>query len=781
MANYPFKINIQYKNGTTLPHYTSSFATDADTAISASDMVGRINLIPVGQTYTQDNVATVMHGSRKFGDANEGSKFISASYTTSPNTGSVVFTDTEDATNDGLDYYTFWGTKVCNVLGLPEGIPIYTETFKLSDDSSNPSNYLSGDVIADGIAIKESFKMAPQGRMRSNLVWDHQFGEGFLQWVSGSASKLLLGYDNVADAYSLSAATAATFNISGVDLLTVGGIATSAPSSNLIKGYDISSGLVYNSSNDLELVSGRSTYSDTAYGKGQILLDSQGHNKMIGDWRIYNEDDDVWDNESTFGDYGLTIKNYSDDAVGTFAGIAFDAGTETNTDAIAGAIAVLRDNATSTLHDGNMIFATNDAYDDGLTERMRITHDGNIGIGTTTPGTGTGAIASTLEIAGYYGRTAHHIGCLVGGYNNIATNAAKSNPIYIIGSSYEPTDAALGNMYGIGFCKSTATFIDSADNSWGLYVAANGAVGAFIAGGPSGAKDSYFNAGNIGIGAANPLSLLHIQQSTDNDDGGIRLYNDNDGTYWSQRVNTSEYLYFQYNGGSYGGHIRNASDVGQIDFTGQHRNSISTGTVNEHTGSIGYIVCADGTYDNLWDNNDNVKQDVKPNINESLPKVKLSNTAYDKTVFGVISELENNYQNTNVSESFTYNESGERILTQTTSSVYVREYNQGSFTSTMEAEDSNDQKLIINSLGEGAIWVSNYSGSLENGDYITSSPIQGLGMKQDDDLLHNYTVAKITQDCTFDMNASASYDAVEFEWSGSNYKRAFVGCTYHCG
>ena len=287
--------------------------------------------------------------------------------------------------------------------------------------------------------------------------------------------------------------------------------------------------------------------------------------------------------------------------------------------------------------------------------------------------------------------------------------------------------------------------------------------------------------GHIGIRATDPLSLLHIQQSTDNDDGGIRLYNVSPGTYWSQRVNSSEYLHFHYNGGSYGGYLKNDSNVGQITFTGQHRNSISTGTVNEHTGSIGYIVCADGTYDNLWDNNDNVKQDVKPNINESLPKVKLSNTAYDKTVFGVISELESNYQNTNVSESFTYNESGERILTQTTSSVYVREYNQGSFTSTMEAEDSNDQKLIINSLGEGAIWVSNYSGSLENGDYITSSPIQGLGMKQDDDLLHNYTVAKITQDCTFDMNASASYDAVEFEWSGSNYKRAFVGCTYHCG
>ena len=217
MANYPFKINIQFKDGVQKSHYTSSFATDAETSLSASVMVDKINLIPLGATYTQDSVAVAADGSGKiFTNSGFGANFVSASYT-HPNTGSVIFTDTEDTDNDGLDFYTFWGTKVCNVLGLPEGIPIYTETFKLSDDSSNPSNYLSGDVIADGVAIKESFKMAPQGRMRSNLVWDHQFGEGFLQWVSGSASKLLFGYDDQADTFLLSAATAATFNISGVD------------------------------------------------------------------------------------------------------------------------------------------------------------------------------------------------------------------------------------------------------------------------------------------------------------------------------------------------------------------------------------------------------------------------------------------------------------------------------------------------------------------------------------------------------------------------------------
>ena len=220
MANYPFKINIQYKNGVVKSHYTASFATDAETSLSASAMVDKINSMYLADTYSQDNEAQdPAFGGRVYDDSGFGITYLSASYT-HPNTGSVVFKDTETTSNDGLDFYTFWGTKVCNVLGLPEGIPIYTENFKLSDDSSNPSNYLSGDVIADGVAIKESFKLAPQARMRSNLVWDHQFGEGFLQWVSGSASKLLFGYDDQDDEYLLTAASAATFNISGVDSLT---------------------------------------------------------------------------------------------------------------------------------------------------------------------------------------------------------------------------------------------------------------------------------------------------------------------------------------------------------------------------------------------------------------------------------------------------------------------------------------------------------------------------------------------------------------------------------
>jgi hypothetical protein len=65
-------------------------------------------------------------------------------------------------------------------------------------------------------------------------------------------------------------------------------------------------------------------------------------------------------------------------------------------------------------------------------------------------------------------------------------------------------------------------------------------------------------------------------------------------------------------------------------------------------------------------------------------------------------------------------------------------------------KQKGDTRAFINSVGEGAIWVTNINGSLESGDYITTSNVAGYGQKQDSDSLKNYTVAKITMDCDFD-------------------------------
>ena len=53
----------------------------------------------------------------------------------------------------------------------------------------------------------------------------------------------------------------------------------------------------------------------------------------------------------------------------------------------------------------------------------------------------------------------------------------------------------------------------------------------------------------------------------------------------------------------------------------------------------------------------------------------------------------------------------------------------------------------------------------------------GYGEKQDDDLLHNYSVAKAVMDCNFELD-SPYYQCHEIE---NGVRVAFIACTYHCG
>lgn len=114
-------------------------------------------------------------------------------------------------------------------------------------------------------------------------------------------------------------------------------------------------------------------------------------------------------------------------------------------------------------------------------------------------------------------------------------------------------------------------------------------------------------------------------------------------------------------------------------------------------------------------------------IDNSEFNIKISNTLGDKTVFGVINS-------------------------------YI-----------------GDNKYYINSLGEGALWVSNINGDINNGDYIMSSNILGYGCKQNDDILHSYTVAKCCS--VINWNSINSY----INHYNNTYKIAFIACTYHCG
>ena len=91
--------------------------------------------------------------------------------------------------------------------------------------------------------------------------------------------------------------------------------------------------------------------------------------------------------------------------------------------------------------------------------------------------------------------------------------------------------------------------------------------------------------------------------------------------------------------------------------------------------------------------------------------------------------------------------------------------------------NSRVERMIVNSVGEGAVWVCNSNGNIENGDYIQSSDHLGYGEKQDDDILHNYSVAKATMDCNFELD-NPNYECFEID---DGLRVAFIACTYHCG
>ena len=153
------------------------------------------------------------------------------------------------------------------------------------------------------------------------------------------------------------------------------------------------------------------------------------------------------------------------------------------------------------------------------------------------------------------------------------------------------------------------------------------------------------------------------------------------------------------------------------NFTGQHR-CIGVNNINA-TDMCGLIAYSTGKYMNI-DNS------ISPTIIESLPICDICKTDNDIRVFGVISDEKDDNED----------------------SVY---YGYGSFKTLQKKTNKNEMRLHMNSVGEGSVWVCNKNGNISNGDYITSCTIPGYGAKQSDDLLHNYTVAKITCNCDFNL------------------------------
>lgn len=149
---------------------------------------------------------------------------------------------------------------------------------------------------------------------------------------------------------------------------------------------------------------------------------------------------------------------------------------------------------------------------------------------------------------------------------------------------------------------------------------------------------------------------------------------------------------------------------------------------------VGMIVSSTGHYYNL-------DMSQTPRAENAIPTITLTHKEEDPAVLGVISGLEN----------------------------YSRECNFGIFHTVLEQEDGIN-RMIVNCLGLGVVWVCDKNGPLFIGDYIVSSGIPGYGKKQSDDILRNATVAKVTQTCIFKPSVITLTTPVEFTEDGPVYE-----------
>jgi hypothetical protein len=224
------------------------------------------------------------------------------------------------------------------------------------------------------------------------------------------------------------------------------------------------------------------------------------------------------------------------------------------------------------------------------------------------------------------------------------------------------------------------------------------------------------------------------------------VFSSSNGAQWSLSVNSNDFMFSSLNNTNVLFTDTFTSEI--LNFTGKHRCTphFSWGIEKEKNvkNLIGKIVISTGKYKDL-DGTDKIS------IDEAIPIVSLCKRKCDSRAFGVISGFEKNGENYRTFKIGNLAFEHEKLCT--------------------------DYRVILNSVGEGGIYVCNINGNFENGDLITTSEVDGFGAKQKCNIIKSFTVGKITCDCDFNLNSDI-YECSEFIQDGIVYKKAFVGCTY---
>jgi len=255
----------------------------------------------------------------------------------------------------------------------------------------------------------------------------------------------------------------------------------------------------------------------------------------------------------------------------------------------------------------------------------------------------------------------------------------------------------------------------------------------------------FYNTGSTLFGTGDGYAFRHATDGTDL----FIIYNNGwiKGRFQSVTNTGTDYLGVQVNTTSTGGTWFETIKIIYGSFTQFHRffcdddlfDRTNEDTMNDFKNNyIGRVVCSTGKIkthsQKKGDNEPWFIQEDKDGITieDAHCVVRLSNKKKDKSVVGVIGLNRNN---------------------------------------------SAPDRIIVNSIGEGAIMVLNTNGNVENGDLLQTSEHLGYAEKQDDDIIRNYTIGKVMIDCNFELN-SLYYESIDL---GNGIICAFLPCFYYCG
>ena len=149
----------------------------------------------------------------------------------------------------------------------------------------------------------------------------------------------------------------------------------------------------------------------------------------------------------------------------------------------------------------------------------------------------------------------------------------------------------------------------------------------------------------------------------------------------------------------------NSLDTRRLNFTGSHRCVAEKGlkTTQDVVDATGLVVIATGRYCSLLDEKVKPKQIDNITVDEALPTIELCTKRQDKRVFGVVSAPDNL-----IEAEVSRGEDGKPARKLGGKKRWV--FKQGAF-ATCAPYDTD--RVEINSLGEGAVWVCARGGDFE--------------------------------------------------------------------